>query len=558
MTRVRLTNDRQMIESLRDSDFDCYSAYGEVVDNAIQAGATFCRIRVKIKNVEQRGPRYEHIEEIAFADDGCGMGKDILHNCLSLGWSSRYNDRNGIGRFGVGMTLGAIHEAKRIEVYSKPINGDWQFVYLDLDELKDADVDDLGIAAPVTKSPPSEYQSLLGSNGGTLVLWKKYDRQTDNFLTMLPLMNTWLGRTFRNFIWKNFVIELNGNEVKAIDPLYVTKEKTEFPDDPKAELFLPMTIEWPSGLETGANEKSTIHIRMSFLPEQFRMAAGAGGSTNATARHIDENEGISILRKGREVFYDHIPHWPGGAADERDRWWGCEIDFDPVLDKSFSVKNIKRGAVPTTELKKAIHNKIKNTIKSCREKVSERFKTTQVEKQDDLKNNGKNTGHESAQATAKNTSTPQGQLDKDKDFDREVKALMEKQFTSKTAEEQAALKELFRSQPFTIVDGSWHGPVFIEVSHLGGNDVINYNLRHPFMLHLYEMMNRIKRGETKQNDSEVLRKSIDLLLIAYSKAESMLDSKDLLSPEVFIDTLRTFWGQYLSRYMEQWNKEEKI
>ena len=72
------------------------------------------------------------------------------------------------------------------------------------------------------------------------------------------------------------------------------------------------------------------------------------------------------------------------------------------------------------------------------------------------------------------------------------------------------------------------------------------------------MMNRIKRGETKQNDSEVLRKSIDLLLIAYSKAESMLDSKDLLSPEVFIDTLRTFWGQYLSRYMEQWNKEEKI
>ena len=54
MTRVRLTNDRQMIESLRDSDFDCYSAYGEVVDNAIQAGATFCRIRVKIKNVEQK------------------------------------------------------------------------------------------------------------------------------------------------------------------------------------------------------------------------------------------------------------------------------------------------------------------------------------------------------------------------------------------------------------------------------------------------------------------------------------------------------------------------
>ena len=47
------------------------------------------------------------------------MDATVIASCLKLGWSSRFNDRSGIGRFGVGMVLGAIHECKRIEVYSK-------------------------------------------------------------------------------------------------------------------------------------------------------------------------------------------------------------------------------------------------------------------------------------------------------------------------------------------------------------------------------------------------------------------------------------------------------
>ena len=63
-----------------------------------------------------------------------GMDKQILHNCMQLGYSERYNDRKGIGRFGV-MTLGAYLNV-RIEVYSKPQGGEWNFTYLDLEEMK--------------------------------------------------------------------------------------------------------------------------------------------------------------------------------------------------------------------------------------------------------------------------------------------------------------------------------------------------------------------------------------------------------------------------------------
>ena len=36
---ARLCKDGYLIQSLRNSDFDCYSAYGEVIDNSLQADA---------------------------------------------------------------------------------------------------------------------------------------------------------------------------------------------------------------------------------------------------------------------------------------------------------------------------------------------------------------------------------------------------------------------------------------------------------------------------------------------------------------------------------------
>ena len=555
---VRITNGMQMIMSLRDSDFDCYSAYGEVVDNSIQAKATFCRILVTTNRREQRGPRYDEIDEIAFGDDGTGMDVDVLHKCLSLGWSSRYNDRTGIGRFGVGMTLAAIHEAQRVEVYSKVLGGAWRRVHIDLKEMGGAAEPDGVIAAPVEATLPKKYEGLVGSESGTLVLWKNYDRQSESFSVMSNPMKIWLGRTYRKFIWNKFTILLNGEVVKAIDPLYATTELTAFPNDPKAELFEPMTIEWPvppSAQRNGAPKFSTIQIRMSLLPQGFRKEQGSGGSAHAKERHIDDNEGISILRNGREVFYDWLPHWPGGQVDEKDRWWGCEIEFAPILDESFAVKNIKRGAVPTTELKRAIYDKIVHTIKHCRDEVSKCYSDAKVAVAHGRRERGQETGHEPAQETAKNTETLPSLIDKGKNLDVEVDGLVEKRYANRSAIEKAQLRELFKSQPFTITDADWIGPAFMEVAHLGGNDAIQYNLRHPFMMGVNEIMNRIEAGEPGDGDAKALRAFIDLLVISYAKAESMFPADTSYKTETFIDELRTNWGRYLKQYMETWNKE---
>ena len=109
---------------MRSSSFDELSAYGEVIDNSIQANASFVKMKFETGQ--------KNIRKLVFSDDGDGMDSETLSKCLSLGYSSRYNDREGIGRFGVGMKLGAIHQCKRIEVWSKQNSGNWLFTYLNL------------------------------------------------------------------------------------------------------------------------------------------------------------------------------------------------------------------------------------------------------------------------------------------------------------------------------------------------------------------------------------------------------------------------------------------
>jgi hypothetical protein len=87
---------------------------------------------------------------------------------------------------------------------------------------------------------------------------------------------------------------------------------------------------------------------------------------------------MSILRNKREVFYDVIPWWPGIPFRGIDRWWGCEISFDAVLDSQFTVKNIKRGAVPVRELKQAIKERIEPTRHAALERIRDHWKEAEA------------------------------------------------------------------------------------------------------------------------------------------------------------------------------------
>ena len=105
----------QQIKSERETDFDSNSAYGEIIDNSIQANSNNIKIIFDYK-VSRNS---EKLNFVAFGDDGEGMDSDIIEKCLTSGFSTRYNDREGIGRFGVGMTKAFLNQCLVCKIYSK-------------------------------------------------------------------------------------------------------------------------------------------------------------------------------------------------------------------------------------------------------------------------------------------------------------------------------------------------------------------------------------------------------------------------------------------------------
>jgi len=551
---VKLVNESTALLSMRESDFDTFSAYGEVIDNSVQAKAT--RIWIDFKTERVKGG-YEQIKEVTFMDNGDGMDGNVIHRCLQLGYSSRFNDRTGIGRFGVGMTLGAIHECQRIDVYSKRAeDSKWLTTFIDLSKLSSTDAgEDIGISTPIERMPNHDNFKKLDSEKGTVVCWSKYDRQIETAAKIIEKTKEYIGRTFRKYIWNGVEIYVNGETVFAIDPLYVTTQSTRFPEDTPAEEVEPIIIEWPvpEGLAAGEEQTSKITIRLSLIPKFLRPNSGSGGAKEAKNRFIHKNQGISIMRHDREVFYGPIPYWPGNNDwfSEIDRWWGCEVNFHPVLDRAFTVKNIKRGAVPNKELKLAIYEQISPTVKGFLEKVREVWAENKLrkEKDDRDKLGTHETGHESAEEIVKQTPTDLTSTTVE-DPKAAEQALLDRLNRERTKQEESAWVTKWRSQPFTIEEDSWKGREFLELKPLGGNDVLLYNSSHCFMNHLNEIIAELQAQEDGRSKdlAKKLKRLIDLVLISYTKAESKFTDEE--SSDLF-EMLRMNWGQYLKSYLQK-------
>lgn len=570
-TLVRFFTDTNALESLRSSDFDALSAYGEVVDNAIQANAK--NVRIKFKTATRGGTQYQHIESVAFGDDGEGMDEETLHHCSQIGWSSRYNRRDGIGRFGVGMTLAAIHECKRVEIFSKTKGGEWLYTYMDLDENTRGELE--GIPTPAPRTLPKDLRMLVGEPSGTLVIWSKYDRQSVSAKKICDDAKVWFGRTYRYFIWDdNVSIFLNGELVKVIDPLYGRTEKTQFPEDPRAKVYQPIVFPWRVDTFDSPKDsptESSIRIVLSLLPEEWRPHKGSGGSVDMRERYVDMNEGVSILRNRREVFYGHIPYWgsAGGlkgwpSFEEIDRWWGCEIHFEAHLDRAFTVKNIKRGADPSKELKATLKDQLTPTRQTCLEEVRRVWSEYTLKQREKAGEPGEGSDplgrpgdHLPAEKAAKHTPTDRTALDAERDRIAETEKYLEEKQKGLDAEKKLRMAALFNAQPFTILEKTWKGPQFLDASYLGGSAVLEYNLGHVFFEEVYGIIEGLDNQEDKATAARRLKTLLDLLMIAHAKAEARFSPDAEHSAQEFVDNLRANWGQYLQSYVRTWLKERE-
>ena len=333
MSNYRLVNEKQFVAATRDTGYRSTSAaVAELVDNALQAQARSIRITLR----EDRKDTDREIK-VAVADDGCGMTPEEVRRALQWAGSSRFNDRSGLGRFGMGLPNSSVSQARRVEVYAWNRGKKPHVTYLDLDEIEGGRLRE--VPKPVPCSVPDWIDQTSAS--GTVVVWSRCDRLDYKKATTLERkLQEDLGRIFRHPLWEGVEIVVNESYVEPNDPLFIRPPMTR---GVRASEPMP-PLRFPIRLQDGT--VTEVVARFSLLPiEEWHDLC----VESKRALGIVGGAGVSVLRAGREIAHGWF-FMNGKKRQNYDDWWRVEIDFQPPLDELMGVTHSKQGIRPTSEL----------------------------------------------------------------------------------------------------------------------------------------------------------------------------------------------------------------
>lgn len=547
------------LESWRDSGFDLSTAIGELVDNSIEAR---CQI-IKIEPYQHK--KTKSIETIAFADNGMGIDPEILAQTLKIGFSTRYNQRKGLGRFGVGMKAAALSQGRRIDIYTKPVGNDnYYHAYLDLDEV--AKGEQTHIVAKEVDGFPVEYENHMAWDketpfeSGTLIIWSKIDRLENegkygnSVSEAMQDLTKFLARAFRVYIDQGLSIQLAGKTIDLYDPLFLL-------ESPRVNKILGgdhIPAQVIDRTEIPIGDENVI-LTVTLLPKELRRVSGEGGYLRSASRYkelyLRDNDGcITIMRNGREIYFDVIPRLLPGRVENIDRFIGIEISFPATLDEYFQVRNVKRGAVPVGKLRKAIKDSLDKPVRAARKEIKRLFSETNTNTR---KNDIEHTIANKAVTEVEKTSIP-GRAGMGASKEQEQMTILEilqDIGVNESADQDLAnnMRNQIEQQAITLVDSSWPGKELFDITHLNGRAVVKINQRHPFISEIYNPIKEISKGNNTDLDSTEIQElavkvegAIDILFMAYAKAENMH-----MHPDDVYSDLRSYWSQFSSSYVRE-------
>ena len=362
-------------------------ALAEIIDNSFDAEAN----NVHIVLIERSTTGRRKVEEILTLDDGTGMSAEMLQGALQFGKTSN-NDIDEVvrtkrkGKFGYGLPNASLSQCRNIGVYSWEKKTTPNYVYLNLDELKEKN--SIEIPKVASKDFPEYYHKIFTRfpRSGTIVSWKECDRLSHvRGESIVKSCANVLGRLYRYLLSSKKNIKISVYEHVISKQTYIKQSEIELrPNDP---LFLMentvlSTILWRESTEgggTGAEasyyskfvsapdkciatnaplkdycntfifrwrgKAYNFEIKTSVaLPDIQKPGLREGGSTDVGKFYgTKESVGnISFVRADREIASGHF----GGFYNRTvlpHRFWSIEIKFDADADDLLGVHNNKQS-----------------------------------------------------------------------------------------------------------------------------------------------------------------------------------------------------------------------
>jgi hypothetical protein len=529
------------------------TALDELIDNAIQAEAGKVHVVFGFGGDSEKKP-----DRLAVIDDGHGMDDLMIRLAVLWGGTHRENDRTGFGRYGYGLPSASVSQGRRFTVYSKPVDGKWNRVTVDLDDIKNGKYTNsegrivVPPAAPATL--PDWLEDYLGENfgadgleHGTIVEIEKVDRlrwKTASSLERNLLEH--FGITYRNFL-REVEICVNGKRVEPCDPLFLTPGFRFYDIDSDRAVALP-----PLAIEV-KDDAGTVHIvkaRFAHMPPTFQLKDKASpkagrGNLNPRFAVMKDHNGIIVLRNGRQIDV-LTSDCPWTTFMNNDRNWGVEVDFPAGLDEEFSITTSKQQ----TKLSDRMWNILReagvfSAIKEMRSILNgQRADLNAAKDQDPTKKRPSEQAMEESikYKTRKPGGDPQPRvMEAEAEFRREV----ERRASQAGVEPEKVEPEL-RSEvqgfPYKLKTETMPGAPFFRMVQMGGQKVLYLNQAHRFYTDIYA-------GE---RSSPSVRAALEVLLFVIGDSE--LDSGD--DRRLFYQTERAEWSARLNVALDRLSEIE--
>lgn len=566
------------IETFRDSGYrNTAAALAELIDNSIEANASTVQVLTFEAPYTVSRRTVQRIDKIAVYDDGAGMSPAVLAIALQFGNGTRLKTRKGMGRFGIGLPNASVSQCCRVEIFSWQ-NGKCYTTHLDVNEIKDNNQQFANVVSEC-EMPTEVLSHIEGKPGksGTLIVWSNCDRlDVARSATLYRDMEKDLCRLYRHYLdsdsdyGRKVSIQLisTGKErqvhhLHANDPLYLLTPNTLPGKEHEAtnvEYGKPIVIE----VEYAPGKTSNVEMRFSIaLPETQAL-----GGNSIIGRHYMHNTGISFVRAGREIDFGTFGFF--NPREERQRWWGCEIRFEPELDELFGVTNNKQSVrsicyVDMKELEDAYEDSLEEVLQEDKRlwlkvELSKHFSNNNKSLMKDIEARGVGARSNSTKQEImgdKSTKVANEQL---QDVKTQTKAQIEAK--QKTEEQKLGewkdrlekadpklsddeIEEIAKYKSKLKIDkdfSTWPGEQFFTVETRGETTVISINKRHTFFSELYEPL--LEHGDSK------FVQAIDLLMMAYAEAEA-----ELYSHADELEQIRSKWGHYVQKFLKALKQE---
>jgi histidine kinase/DNA gyrase B/HSP90-like ATPase len=582
--KVPLFLGQTLVNSLRDMGYNSTtSALCEHVDNAIQWGASEIRVYF-----HESGRQDERRISTLVYDNGRGMAPNVLKVATAFGGSLVFENRTGIGRYGMGMKAAALSMSPAFEVYSWQEPRSFYSMILDVDEIGSSRSNLIELPDPtmsdqlpseivniltrpmVFPKNPKESQTVLADSSdemtarlgksGTIVYMPQCDRLSyRKVATLVDHATKEMGRIYRHWISKGFKLYVNNRLIEAFDPTYSMPSARHTAIDGLSPKQSRLVRSWPIEvpIAEGSSRTTPVKVRLYQLP--YEQWGSFPRKVLKNDLHIFDDHTVSFVRNEREVeigsSYPALRIRKHGDLN----WVRLEIEFTADADDGFGIAANKQGVRIKEYVAELIADEITQDLANVRENIKKLQADRSALKSKSSVNEAERRANDAEGLQGK--ALPELSDVEQAALEQNLRALAVTLKREDETDEQA-YQRIKGSRYVTVLKHDDYWP-FYHCDFRYGKVILTLNTAHPFFQNVWQPLSQLGKTAAAAQESEAdgaVEVSADIsqtcssilvglqtVLLSLARTQSRLAYQNAEGEfEKMFDTMNREWSENLS------------